>query len=310
MSEESGSDLFTRSVQEVLTHLANRTSITDWSVSRISHGEQVHLLAEGTGLLHPGQRVPWDDTMCKRMLEGGARLVPDATQDPDYADNPHVPPVRAYASAPLVDADGEVMGTLCGISASSLDDNSVVDSELVQLFGRLLSAQLVAARRLDQASHREHQALADSETDALTGLLNRRGWDREVSEAQSRIDAYGDRIAVLVCDLDALKRVNDEHGHTAGDALITAAGRVLRASVRSQDRVSRYGGDEFVVLVDGISDEQVDDRVEAIGRALADAGISASVGGAVARSGVRDLTAAFVLADEQMYRAKRARRIA
>lgn len=310
MSQDSGSDLFARSVQEVLAHLSTKTSITDWSVSRISHGEQVHLSVEGTGMLHRGQRVPWGETMCKRMIEGAARLVPDTTLDPDYADSPHVPTVRAYASAPLVGGDGEVVGTLCGIAATPLTAANPVDSDLVQLFGRLLSAQLDAARRLDQAAHREHQAMAASETDALTGLLNRRGWDREMVEAQDRLDAFGDRFTVLVCDLDALKQVNDEQGHAAGDALIAAAGGLLRSSVRAADRVARYGGDEFMVLLDGISDEQVDERVRAITGTLSDAGIGASVGGAVARTGVRDLAAAFTLADEQMYRTKRARRSA
>jgi diguanylate cyclase (GGDEF)-like protein/PAS domain S-box-containing protein len=88
---------------------------------------------------------------------------------------------------------------------------------------------------------------AEAERDPLTGLLNRRGADRRLSDALARLSEIGP-VAVLLCDVDDFKAVNDTFGHSAGDrVLVSLAGR-LRSAVRSGDEVARRGGDEFLVV--------------------------------------------------------------
>ncbi|MFS3129043.1 diguanylate cyclase domain-containing protein [Nocardioides sp. Bht2] len=305
-----GATLFARSAQEVVSYLTRTTRLPSWSVSRLADTQQVHLHADGSGLLLPGMQVAWQDTFCRRMVGGAANVVRDSTLDPNYSDLPDVPAIRAYAGTPLAAPDGELFGVLCGVSDQPLSDEQSLDADLLRLFGDLLAAQLVTSRRLDLAVSDARIAQGSAETDALTGLLNRRGWDLAMAEAQARVDSYGDRVGVAVLDLDGLKTINDEDGHAAGDALLRRAAQVLSGSVRSTDRLARYGGDEFTLILNEATDAQREKRVNELVAALAAAGIAASAGSSAARPSDFGLVEAFGAADAAMYRSKRSRRSA
>ena len=105
-------------------------------------------------------------------------------------------------------------------------------------------------RRFEQ----QLQHLADH--DPLTGLENRRAFERAVDAQLAHVKRYGDEGALLILDLDHFKGVNDTLGHHAGDALIMAVADVLREHVRDSDRVARLGGDEFAVLLPKADAEQ------------------------------------------------------
>ena len=85
--------------------------------------------------------------------------------------------------------------------------------------------------------------------DELTGLLNRREFDRMLAEETERAHRFGRPLALVLCDLDFFKSVNDTHGHAAGDAVLKAVASTLMTGVRSIDRVARVGGEEFAVLL-------------------------------------------------------------
>jgi diguanylate cyclase (GGDEF)-like protein len=87
--------------------------------------------------------------------------------------------------------------------------------------------------------------------DQLTGLHNRRFFEEHLEEAIARCARSGEPMALLVVDLDGLKRINDEGGHLAGDEGLRAAAEALRASVRAGDLACRLGGDEFAVILPG-----------------------------------------------------------
>jgi diguanylate cyclase (GGDEF)-like protein len=150
----------------------------------------------------------------------------------------------------------------------------------------------------------EHERVARSaETDPVTEVANRRAFDRVV--ASMGISGDGRRVAVLLVDLDDFKRVNDTHGHAAGDAVLRAVARVLAAEVRDGDLVARLGGDEFGVLLPGAGASAANlvahRMVRAIG-ALDHVTVSIGVG-VGATSGVLDT---WRTADSAMYFAKRA----
>lgn len=93
------------------------------------------------------------------------------------------------------------------------------------------------------------RAESRAETDALTGLLNRRGATRRIPSLVADARASGDHIVVLVADLDHFKAINDDHGHAAGDRVLTATAAALRASLRSNDVICRSGGEEFLIVL-------------------------------------------------------------
>jgi diguanylate cyclase (GGDEF)-like protein len=91
-------------------------------------------------------------------------------------------------------------------------------------------------------------------TDALTGLVNRRGLQEHLSVALQTARA-DNPVAVYLIDLDGFKPINDRHGHDVGDALLVAVGKRLQSQLRHSDVVARLGGDEFVVLARGLGSD-------------------------------------------------------
>ncbi|WP_409183732.1 GGDEF domain-containing protein [Amycolatopsis sp. VS8301801F10] len=155
-------------------------------------------------------------------------------------------------------------------------------------------------------------------TDEKTGLLNTTGWHalaaRELGRAQRTDSSFG----VLMVDLDRFKRINDEHGHLSGDAVLRAVAAAITGAVREYDSVGRFGGEEFVVLLPGLRQpgiRVVAERVrEAIARLVVEVpaangpktidGLSASIGLATYPESGTALERLVHAADQALYRAK------
>ena len=305
-----GHDTFAAAAARVVDYLNEHTPLTDWSVTRVAGGEQVHLHVHGEDLLAVGDRVRWDDSFCRRMTEGAAPVVVDSLLDPDYADLEPAQRVRSYAGQPIGDGHGGLFGVLCGVGASPLASVTEVDLALVKTFGDVLADHLRLAREADERRLVAQLSEVAARTDALTGLVNRRGWEALVDDAAARAAAFGDLSAVVVIDLDGLKAVNDTQGHLAGDALLRRAAGALQERRAAPDQVARVGGDEFTVLVADVGSHDLERHVRRYRQALADAGVEASVGHAIIGPGDRGGIEAFSLADAAMYEEKRRRRTA
>jgi diguanylate cyclase (GGDEF)-like protein/PAS domain S-box-containing protein len=166
--------------------------------------------------------------------------------------------------------------------------------------------------RVQEQARLAHAALHDP----LTGLPNRALLEQRWSALQAARREERETPAVLFCDLDDFKRVNDEHGHAVGDATLRAVAGRLAGALRSRDVLGRYGGDEFVVLVDGHTPAlaaQLTDRLAAALReplhvAGAVVPVGLSTGLAVPATADEPLAALLVRADAAMYRHKRGQR--
>jgi diguanylate cyclase (GGDEF)-like protein len=164
---------------------------------------------------------------------------------------------------------------------------------------------------------RAEQLQAEARADSLTGLHNRGFFDEALASEVARARESGAGIGLILIDLDHFKRVNDEHGHVLGDALLRAAAGAIRGEA-SGAIACRYGGEEFAVICPADSGAQLAARAERIRRAIARLelstprgvlGASASIGASWIAAGPglapTDLVDA---ADTELYRAKRAGR--
>ncbi|MEY2689671.1 MAG: hypothetical protein RL375_3870 [Pseudomonadota bacterium] len=162
----------------------------------------------------------------------------------------------------------------------------------------------------------EHRLLSEHQArhDPLTGLPNRRLLQDRLEQALARADRTGQALAVCVVDLDGFKPINDRHGHAVGDLMLETLARRMQACVRSHDTVSRSGGDEFIVLLDGLGHDQEhiavlsrmrDHIAEPVstgdGRTVA---VTASMGVAVYPGDGRCVEDLLARADAAMYHAK------
>ena len=112
------------------------------------------------------------------------------------------------------------------------------------------------------------QLQAAAETDFLLGILNRRGFERELTRAIAYIKRYHITAALIVLDVDRLKPINDAFGHGAGDEVLKAIVSVLNAQVRASDVVARLGGDEFALLLWNLNETEARAKAAALEQAI------------------------------------------
>ena len=305
---------FDEAAGAVLDYLREALPLAFWSVTRVENGRQTYLyLDSGNGYgLAQGQSHPWEDSFCIHMAAGnGPGIAPDAQAVPVYAAagvNAAVA-IGSYAGAAVHEPDGTLFGAICGIDPDLRTDDAafVAAGPVLQLLGQLLTMVLAANRDRDVTAGQVAAARRDAETDVLTGLANRRAWERLVAHHGERFTRLGDPTVVAMIDLDMLKVINDEQGHDAGDDYIRRAGAVLAATVRGDDVVARLGGDEFGVLLTGCTESMAEFFVRRLYVELDAAGVAGSVGWAPI-SVLRGFPAALAEADAAMYAAKSERR--
>ena len=159
----------------------------------------------------------------------------------------------------------------------------------------------------------QRQLEGQARTDPLTGLANRLGLLTFGAGAMARARRSGRPVTVVFIDLDAFKSINDRYGHQAGDEVLKRCAQRLAQAVRETDGVARVGGDEFVVICEGLGEADVGLLEARLGRVLYEpidlgGGIEVAVGasiGTIQVDGTDDLARAIADADERMYDAKR-----
>jgi diguanylate cyclase (GGDEF)-like protein len=199
------------------------------------------------------------------------------------------------------------------IVASTLDDAGFVGDDLA-LYAVLLTLGTVLLALAGWTFLLDRRALERrATTDELTGLVNRREFERVAEETLLAADRFENGICVMLIDLNGFKQINDTLGHQFGDLVLKEVAERLRSAVRDTDVVARWGGDEFVILLPGIEDGTgVRAAAERIGRSLAetpvvrDVSITGAIGAALFPRHGLELGELLSAADVAMYSAKSA----
>jgi len=157
---------------------------------------------------------------------------------------------------------------------------------------------------------------ARADTDSMLDILNRRGFERELTRSLAFVKRYGASARLVYIDLDGFKAINDRHGHAAGDALLKAVSAAILANVRASDVVARFGGDEFGVLMWHIDEERA--RIKAAGLEAVIEQVRVPFGAATLSAGASagvavldpngDVPAVIDAADQAMYACKKERK--
>ena len=169
---------------------------------------------------------------------------------------------------------------------------------------------------LNHAEWKIAEMEARGDTDSLLDILNRRGFERELSRSLAFVKRYGATARLVYIDLDGFKTVNDRHGHAAGDALLKAVAQAISANVRASDVVARFGGDEFGVLMWHIDEERarikaadLETKIEQVRVPFGAATLSAGASAGVAMLDPNaDVATAIDAADKAMYARKSERK--
>ncbi len=180
--------------------------------------------------------------LAEQVLESGNCILSNDRPDSEYKLSKfmHEQGILCFLCLPLL-SHGYPLGVLYLYRT----DRDVFFPEEIDL---LITFSHLAAGAIENARLQTH-TLKLAATDALTGLMNRRALDERLNNEQQRAQRYNEAYALMLLDIDHFKKINDTHGHAAGDRVLRALADILARQIRDVDTVARYGGEEFVIVL-------------------------------------------------------------
>lgn len=192
-------------------------------------------------------------------------------------------------------------------------DDSALTPQLREVLRRVLAENEAMRHELEDSRTRITQLERLADEDALMAIANRRAFVRELSRMIAFTRRYGPPSSVVYFDVDGLKRINDTHGHPAGDAALRHIADILSKNVRLSDVVGRLGGDEFGVILAQTNQEQATAKAMVLAEEISKTALRwgkfkipvSAAYGVYSFSGSDDAQVAIEAADKAMYKQKR-----
>jgi diguanylate cyclase (GGDEF)-like protein len=191
----------------------------------------------------------------RHYLPAGGERAPRETTGPIFTRKVKLDEAKSLLILPLLCAD-EPFGTLTLVARPEKRFGKDVREMLAVI------ATQVAISLQNGFLYKKMETMAT--TDGLTGLTNHRTFQSRFEDLLLRAQRHGHKVALLLCDVDHFKRVNDNYGHPIGDEVLRRVARVLQEVPRKIDIPARYGGEEFAVLLDNVDVEQAKQVAERI----------------------------------------------
>ncbi len=188
------------------------------------------------------------------ILDNDTMVVPDARKDPRFCKNPlvtHDPNIVFYAGHPIRGGDGSNIATLCVIDRKPRE---LDQDELLVLRDLAAIAEMELNMSMQDTAQRELLNEIDAlsrraKVDPLCRIWNREAIE-EILESQHRRAVQKDRgLGLIMADIDFFKRINDTHGHSAGDEILGQGAKRMLGAIRESDELGRFGGEEFLIVL-------------------------------------------------------------
>ena len=303
--------------------MANKLALPDFYIrSIITHHERDHeSQSKGMAIaelaMHVASLLPhdiryWASADSKELARTIDEVLPPWASIEDFMGEVQT---EFKAANESLGGNSEATPDLMECLAYASEENARVACNLVSQNMSLMAGTDSLQQALDDTEDARVQAEERADRDPLTQLFNRDGWDRRVKAALSQTNYDENAIGLAFFDLDHFKEMNDSHGHAAGDALLTEVGQRMQEAIRENDLICRWGGDEFVVLFQGVDEADCVTAARRVQEVVQDLPIdlgshsyelSITVGFVALGPAIRELGLENLLemADDQLYKAK------
>lgn len=299
-------------VMAVVAQRAQLLTGADGAVIEMAEGEDmVYRLAVGIAETQLGLRVRRSGSLSGLCVTSGRPLRCDDARTDDRVDKKACETVglRSMVVAPLRH-DEALVGVLKVMSREpgAFDE---ADIELLELMSELIAASMYHATQYET-----NELFQLATHDSLTGLPNRALFFDRLHHGLANARRAEEKLALLILDMDGLKRINDRFGHRTGDAALVEISKRIRSISRESDTVARLGGDEFGVLLHRVADRQgalkhstrlADTIAAPFGFEQKEISLSASIGLAIFPEDGDEIEVLVEKADQNMYAVKRGR---
>ncbi|HTP64098.1 MAG TPA: diguanylate cyclase [Geobacteraceae bacterium] len=258
-------------------------------------------LAASIGLsgsdLEPCGNLGIGECLCGIVAGTGEIVVSgDSLEDGRHIFGDHTKARHGHVVLPLKTVD-TVVGVLCLYTLPGAAPGEG-ELKLLTTLGNQIGIAVNNARLYEEARY-------DSLQDPLTGLGNRRSLQIQIEKSIESAKRYGEKLSIIMLDIDHFKRYNDVNGHIEGDRLLMKLAGILSHEMRKTDYIFRYGGEEFLAILPETDLDSAFEAAERMRKAVeAKAGVTISLGIASCRKEMRDSTSLLRSADAALYRAK------
>jgi diguanylate cyclase (GGDEF)-like protein len=246
---------FSRASHGVLEHLSTTSGLPTWLLTRTTGGvSQALAVVDPSGIIRPHQSVAHDVGS-----HAGSRL-----------------------SVPVILPDGDIFGDLVGFGVAppafmSLESLRTQADAFATILGALADSERTLAverRAFDRIPSDQHDQMADP----LTNLATRQAWEQRLRLDEAFCSEFGEPAAVMLIEMDELKRFNELHGHSAGDEQLRIAGGIVRDAITEHMFAARLNGDHLAVMMVGTPEHEVGEAERTIRHAFSESEISVAVG--------------------------------
>jgi diguanylate cyclase (GGDEF)-like protein len=249
---------------------APRAAFVIWDVAEhdSDDGGSGHIVTVSPGHpMSPGFAVAHDSFVGTACRERQRFTIRESYRMSDFPIFGPYEPGRRIGSIAIVPLlrNGRSLGAIA-VEADEESQLTSVEGSLLQLLSSVASVGLESVRQLQEVTAR-------AATDELTGLPNRRMFDQRLRQHLAECDRHGQALSLVLCDIDHFKRVNDEHGHVAGDMVLAAIARAMVRTIRTIDICARYGGEELAILLPQTTTERALDVAERLRKTVSELGV-------------------------------------